>query len=52
MQSALAVLAVAMSLVAPAVSSAAHHRSHPHAAKKHHALKAHTAAMACRARVC
>ena len=51
MKPALAVLAVAMSLVFPAVSSAAHHNTRAHATK-HQTVTAHAAAMACRARVC
>jgi hypothetical protein len=52
MKSALTALAVALSLVATPVASAGHHTPHPHAAGKHHPVKAHAAAMACRTRAC
>ena len=52
MKSGLAVLAVAMSLVFPAIAPAAHHKPGAHATKKHHTIKAHSAAMSCRTRAC
>jgi hypothetical protein len=52
MKSALTALAVALSLVATPVASAGHHKPHPHAAGKHHPVKAHAAAMVCRTRAC
>ena len=48
----LSTLAVVISLVATPVASAGHHRPHPHAAKKHHPVEAHAAAMRCRTRAC